>query len=63
MSLRLFKGFLDLHGLDLHDFKALYEFMKLLGLKARLFKGFLELLSLELQEFKAIYGLPGTSWP
>jgi len=54
MSLRLFKGFLDLHGLDLHDFKALYEFMKLLGLKARLFKGFLELLSLELHEFKAI---------
>jgi len=54
MSLRLFKGFLDLHGLDLHDFKALYEFMKLPGLKARQFKGFLDLHGLELYDFKAI---------
>jgi len=25
MISRLLKGFLDLHGLELHDFKALYE--------------------------------------
>ena len=62
MILMLFKGFLDLHGLELRDFKdilrASWIFM---ALSFMIFKGFLELLSLELHEFKAIYGLLGTS--
>jgi len=48
---------LDLHGLELRDFKVLYELSEaswVSSMSLMLFMGFLELLSLELHEFKAI---------